>query len=375
MKKQLSILIYSLASGGAERVVSILINQLNDKYDITLFLMNETIFYKLPNNMKVVYLERSNALESGILKLVKLPFLAWKYKKYNSAKISISFMNRPNYINIIAKLLGMKSKVIISERAMPTLQHKNGMQGVINKFLIKKLYPKANLIIANSQGNFLDLKDNYHCTKLVTINNPINITNVQELSKEAVTFRDNKFTFITIGRLDSGKNHALLINAIKELDAKLFIIGEGEARNSLEELIKTYKMKDKVTLLGRQDNPYKFLSQADCFVFASSHEGFPNVLLEALACGLPVVSTDCLSGPREILSKYKNIDKQLQDSIEVVEHGILTPVDNLTKMKEAMYTIMKNEKLRVDLQQKAISRAKGFDTKTIINSFEQYINK
>lgn len=196
-------------------------------YDITLFLMNDTIFYDIPKDIKIIYLENSNPFESGIKKLLKLPVLAYRYKKLNRSDISLSFMNRPNYINILAKLFGMKSKVIISERAMPSLQHKYGIQGQINRFLIKSLYKYSDIITANSMGNSSDLVQNFGCKDVVTINNPFDISKITELSDEDVKFRDNKFTFITIGRLDSGKNHTLMIEAMQNIEAKLYIIGDG----------------------------------------------------------------------------------------------------------------------------------------------------
>lgn len=248
MKKKLSILIYSLASGGAERVVSVLLDELKEKYEITLFLMNDTIFYDIPKNIKIIYLENSNPSESGIKKLLKLPVLAWKYKKLNDSDISVSFMNRSNYINIIAKILEFKSKVIISERAMPSLQHKNGVQGFINKFLIKRLYRKADIVIGNSKGNCRDLVNNFNIQEVKTIYNLIDLKIIKELSKECVNYRDEKFTFITIGRLDRGKNHKILIESMEDIDAKLYIIGDGELRDTLEKQIESLNLQNKVIL-------------------------------------------------------------------------------------------------------------------------------
>ena len=162
MKKKLSILIYSLANGGAERVVSILIQELNDVFDITLFLMNDTIYYDIDPNINIIYLERSNPQEHGLLKLLKLPFLAWKYKRLNQSGISLSFMYRPNYINIIAKLFGMKSRVLVSERDFPSAKNSQGIQGKINLILIKYLYEKAPHIITNSLMMKHDLKTNFN---------------------------------------------------------------------------------------------------------------------------------------------------------------------------------------------------------------------
>ncbi|ADG94194.1 glycosyl transferase group 1 [Arcobacter nitrofigilis DSM 7299] len=370
MKKKLSILIYSLASGGAERVVSVLLDELKEKYEITLFLMNDTIFYDIPKNIKIIYLENSNPSESGIKKLLKLPVLAWKYKKLNDSDISVSFMNRSNYINIIAKILEFKSKVIISERAMPSLQHKNGVQGFINKFLIKRLYRKADIVIGNSKGNCRDLVNNFNIQEVKTIYNLIDLKIIKELSKECVNYRDEKFTFITIGRLDRGKNHKILIESMEDIDAKLYIIGDGELRDTLEKQIESLNLQNKVILLGKQSNPYKYLVQSDCFVFSSLYEGLPNVLLEALSCGLPIISTDCQSGPREILAPNSDLHFQIEDDIEISEYGVLTPLNDIKRLSTAMKLIINDEDLRNKYRNKAKNRASDFDIKKIIKKFE-----
>ena len=375
MKPILSILIYSLASGGAERVVSILLNELKDNYKVTLFLMNDTIFYALHDNIKIVYLEKSNPLESGLKKLFKLPYLAWKYKRLNNSTVSLSFMNRPNYINILAKMMGMKSKVIISERAMPSLQHAKGIQGKLNKFLITTLYPLSDIITANSYGNTQDLHDNFLCKDVKIVNNPIDIKNIAQLSQDDIVLDKSKFIFITIGRLDSGKNHKLIIDAIKDIDAKLYIIGDGELREELELSIVKNRLQNKVVLLGKIENPYKYLVQANCFIFSSNNEGFPNVLLEALACELPIISTDCQSGPREILAPESNLLKQLKDDIEMAKFGILTPVNNKKSLTKAMKLIMDNKELREGYHKKAKDRAEEFDKDNIIQKWIDIIDK
>lgn len=366
MKKKLSILIHSLAAGGAERVVSILLHELNDKYHITLFLLNDTIFYDIPKNIKIVYLDNSLETESGIQKLLKLPLLAWKYKKLNDSEISLSFMYRPNYINILARMMTMVSKVIISERAMPSLQHKNGLQGFVNKILIKTLYKKADIITANSLGNSQDLKVNFDCNNIITINNPFDINKIQRLKQENIEFRDEQFTFITVGRLDSGKNHKLLIEAMKSIDAKLYVIGDGKLRKEIEKQIIDNNLQNNIILLGMQQNPYKYLAQADCFVFSSLNEGFPNVLVEALACGLPIISTDCESGPREILAPSSNMNFKLQNGVEICTYGVLTPINRIDNLTQAMNLLINDQELRNSYKEKAIQRAMEFNASIII---------
>ncbi|WP_319016516.1 glycosyltransferase [Aliarcobacter butzleri] len=91
-------------------------------------------------------------------------------------------------------------------------------------------------------------------------------------------------------------------------------------------------------------NPFSYISKADCFVFASNHEGFPNVLIEA--CELPIISTDCQSGPREILAPNSDISFQLENNIELAEYGILTPIKNVDKLQEVMNLMINDESLR-----------------------------
>ena len=375
-KKKLSILIYSLAGGGAERVVSILLNELKDKFNITLVLMNDTILYDIPNKLKIIYLENSNPNESGIKKLIKLPILGLKYKKIckdNNIDISLSFMNRPNYINIISKLFGNKIKIIISERAMPSLQHKIGLQGKINIFLITCLYHHADIITANSLGNSLDLKNNFAINNILTISNPVDIKQILKLSKENIILKKEKFTFITIGRLDRGKNHQLVINAMKDIDAKLYIIGDGELKNELENQIKKLKLEKNIFLLGYQENPYKYLVKADCFIFSSNNEGFPNVLLEALSCGLPIISTDCQSGPREILAPKSDLSFRLKDNIEKVEYGILTPINDKENLTKSMNLMINNDKLFNRYKLDSRIRASDFNKDQVIAKFIKII--
>ena len=374
--KKIAILIYSLGSGGAERQVSLLLKYLSKKYKIYLVLMNDTIFYGVPENVEIFYLEKSNPTESGIKKFLKLPFLAFKYKQFLKEKkidISLSFMVRPNYINSLSKIFGSDVKTILSERSCFSLQNSyKNLQSFVNKKLVK-VYDFANLIIANSKGNALDLQK-FIKKDVMTIYNMLDIDEINKESKKNIKLKKEKFTFITVGRIDEGKNHKLLIEAIKNIDANLWIIGDGYLKKELELKVKNEGLEDRILFLGRQTNPYKFLKNADCFVFSSNHEGFPNVLIEALACNLPIISTDCISGPREILAP--NSDFKIQtDKIELADYGILTPIKNVKKMVEAMKMIYEDKNLRIDYSNKAKIRAKNFEIKNIIKEWEKIIER
>ncbi|MDN5049859.1 glycosyltransferase [Aliarcobacter butzleri] len=372
--RKIVILINSLESGGAERVVSNLLNDFVDRYDCYLILIHKNIFYTLDSRVKILNLnEQKNLL--GIKKFLRLPILAYKLskliKEYKFDQV-ISFLSRSNYINILSNIL-IKHETIINERAMPSLQYEYGINGKINKILIKTLYPRACLCLSNSYGNMMDLKNNFNVVKIEYIHNLFDIETIEELSKKDIEFQKKRFTFVTVGRLDSGKNHKLLIEAVKDFNADLWIIGDGELKEGLQKYINELNLNDKVYLLGKKENPFSFLSKADCFVFSSNYEGFPNVLVEALVCGLPIISTDCQSGPREILAPTSNISFQLKDKIEFAEYGILVPIKNVEKLKEAMNLMINDENLRKNYQDKAKQRANDFKIEKIIKQYERIL--
>ena len=346
MKKKISILINSLNSGGAEKLVSLMINDLKHEYNLFLVLMNDTIKYDLNDFDNIYFIENANLNENGLMKLLKLPFLAWKYKRFckeNYIDTSISLLSRPNYISTLSKLIGNKSKIVISEHSFPSKQYEsNSIQSKINKFLIKKLYGIADKIVAVSNGSAIDLKENFGIkNKIDVIPNSINIDDINMKMQEDLDFDFTRFTYITIGRLDSGKNHKMMIEAFANLnfDAQLLIIGEGELKEELSSLINELELKNKVFLLGFQSNPYKYLAKSDCFVLTSNYESFGIVLLEAMACGLPVISTDCESGPREILGVNG-------------EYGVLVQLYDIKELSESMAIIYKDEIKRLFFKEK-----------------------
>jgi len=379
LKKKLNILIYSLAAGGAERVVSTLLFGLDEYFEITLVLMNDTIEYEIPKSLNIQYIEKSQAHESGVIKLLKLPFLAYKYSRVcsnNKPDYSLSFMNRSNYTNVLSKVFGNKSKIFISERIAPSKEYEsNSVKDKISQYLIKYLYPKADRIFPNSKGIAYDLKWNFKIQeeKIHVINNPIDIAKIKKLSKEDVNdFNFNKFTFINVARLHSQKNHELLIRAYSKInaDTQLLIIGEGELRPPLERLIRELNLNNKVFLIGKKQNPFKYLSHSKCFVFSSNYEGFPNGILEALACELPVISTDCKSGPRELLDiiNSNGIEKNMLEP-EYVDHGILVPLNNVDSLTKAMTAIIESDTLINKFSKIAYNRALKYDRKIIIDEY------
>lgn len=187
MQNKIVILINSLESGGAERVVSNLLNVWIKEYDCYLILIHNYKFYELDTKVKIISLNESKEI-SGFVKFLRLPLLAYKLGKIiqkNKFDKIVSFLTRANYINILSNIF-IKHKTIVNERAMPSLQYQYGINGKINRFLIKFLYPKANLCLSNSHGNMMDLKNNFNVSKLSYIHNPFNLEMIEKMTKEEI---------------------------------------------------------------------------------------------------------------------------------------------------------------------------------------------
>jgi N-acetylgalactosamine-N,N'-diacetylbacillosaminyl-diphospho-undecaprenol 4-alpha-N-acetylgalactosaminyltransferase len=380
MRKKISIFINSVSAGGAERVVSLLLNELKTDLDIYLVLLNKKIEYDIPDGQKIFCFNQSEK-ENGIIKIIKLPYLALRYKRFckkNKIETSLSFLKRANYINCLSKVYGSHSKIIISERTYLSNYLKFiGRSGKISgKYLTRWLYPKAKLIITNSFLIKTDLQKNFSInTKFQVIHNPINLTAIQQagnVDDSATLF--TTFTFISVGGLRREKNYELLIEAfykIKDLDCKLILIGKGDQENKLKEKVKYLELENRIIFQGFDNNPFKYLSKANCFVLSSNFEGFPNSMQEALACNLPVISTDCQSGPREILASETDINKILENDIEILKYGILVPVNNADQLARAMRLIYNDNNLQKNLREKASERAKDFDIAKIGDQFKK----
>ena len=219
----------------------------------------------------------------------------------------------------------------------------------------------------------------------------------QELSNEPLeeqyqnTFK-NSFVFINIGRLTEAKGQWFLIRSFKEVvekypNAKLIILGEGELKEKLQDLINKLNLQNNVHLLGMQKNPFKFLKHSNCFVFPSLWEGLPNTVIEALSLNIPIISADCKTGPREILCPELNIDNNI-DYPYFGKYGILTkPFPRMFIWNDLdEKPLIEEEKILFDLMIKMIEdenlktryfngleRAKDFDIGKISKEWEKLL--
>jgi len=370
MKKiRVLFVINSLAGGGAERVlVHILENLDRSQFDISLCTFSSQVDYNIPSDIKYFSFNKRNYFDllSIIYKLKNI----FQFEKYD---VVVSFLTYTNIFVTISWLLsGKKIPLVISERCNPIDNLKNQRYSRIKLKLISKLYPFANVVITVSEGVKKSLLSCFKIptTKLKVIYNPVNIKKIdilrrEKITEEAVFKNDNKPIIISCGRLTKQKNYPSLIKAIKILKdtgikANLIILGKGEEEKRLKKLVKDLNLEKEVRFLGFKKNPYKYISRATIFVLSSKYEGFPNVLLEAMACEVPVISTDCHYGPSEIIEHGKN--------------GFLVPVNDEYALAEKIKILLKEPTLRRNFAiegRKTVE--KKFDLKRIIKQWEDLI--
>lgn len=380
IKPRLLIFINTLQSGGAERVVSLLLGHLKDDFEIHLALYCNIIDYVIPPEIKILNLEQP-LKQARLIRLFKLPILSYKVYRYctkNDIRISVAFLYRPCYINALMKSIwGYKGKVIMCERTHQTtmLQSQSRLYRWFSKFMVMFSYKRADLVLANSYAMQTDLIENFKIkTPVRVIYNPIDLNFIRTHKDELPEFVFNKniFHFVNVGGFRKEKNHLLLLQAffiLKNLPCKLVIVGGGEMEEELKQKVSDLGLMDKVIFCGFELNPFKYVSRCDCFVLSSDVEGFPNVLIEALACSKPVISTDCSSGPRELLAPATDLHHRVINNYEVGEYGILTPVNDIATLAAAMKKIYEDAALRKQLAEKAAGRAQQFDVDEIKEYF------
>uniref|UniRef100_A0A7C5KGI6 Glycosyltransferase n=1 Tax=Thermodesulfobium narugense TaxID=184064 RepID=A0A7C5KGI6_9BACT len=359
----ISIFLPSLGGGGAEKVALKLAEGfVNRGFNVDLVLLKaEGPYLNLIPKKCTLYVLNSRRALFSLFKLVK-------YLKSRKPSVFISNLTHLNIVSLLTKLLFTnKIKFVIVEHLNFTksFKYKRGMKKYFLYFMMKSFYPYADKIIAVSQGVAMDFESLLPGVKqkIKVIYNPIPVDEIIEKSKEPLNhpwFKDSQIPVIlSAGRLSSQKDFGTLMKAFslirKELKSRLVILGEGEERKNLENLAKSLGIYEDILMPGFVDNPYKFMSKASVFVLSSIYEGFANVIVEAMACGLSVVSTDCESGPREILEDGK--------------YGKLVPVGDPEALAKATMETIKNPYDKEFL----ILRARDFSVEAAVSKYLEII--
>lgn len=361
MKKKILFYMSSLKGGGAERTIVNIINNINkSKFDVTLVLIS---------NRKHDYIDLvSKDVNIRFLDCSKLRYCLSKLRRIileEKPDLLFSTIVDNNFTLIISKLLSFKKVPVIVREASNRTQ--SGNVSRLNKILTYILYNLfTKKVIALSEGVKDDLVKNFYIKrqKVHVIYNPIEIKKIERLSLEQIyDFKkvDGYKYIISVGRLVKQKDFVTLIKAIKLVlnneNVKLIILGKGPEQEALVELSKDLRIEDKVIFLGFKKNPYKYMKLADLFVLSSKWEGFGHVIVEAMAVGTPVISTDCKSGPSEILKDNK--------------YGMLVPVNDHKILAKKIVELLNNKRMRQNYITTGCKRAKDFEAKKIVKEYEE----
>lgn len=265
-------------------------------------------------------------------------------------------MGVPLCLYTIPATIGLHLKHIVSERNAPSHFAGKKSTAIVSRFLMK--YADGYVFQTNEAQRFYGDKIE---KKSVVIPNPLfNInkmpTSIHEGTKEK--------TIVTVGRLNPQKNHIMLIDAFADISGKyqeynLIIWGDGEERSKLENHIKGYKLEERIRFLGTSNKIFDQIYKSSLFVLSSDFEGMPNALMEAMALGLPVVSTNCPCGDPSFLIKNMN-------------NGILIPIGEREKLSEAIKFILNNPDRAKEMGQKAFNIREQLSELSINQKWFQY---
>ncbi|MBK7391772.1 MAG: glycosyltransferase [Chloracidobacterium sp.] len=383
-KRRIAILINTLQAGGAERTVANLLHHLKNQYETHLLLFSNEVDYELPEGQIVRFLDDGNNTRRDAVNILKIPVISRRLIRYceqNEIGLVLSFLPRPNFVACYAKKKGLRARVLISERIYtPQWYREDTLRGKLGRLLVSRLYPHADAILPNSEGTKKALQDHYGIRgKYNVVKNLISVKAIHRMKVELVDDIDfSRFTFVCVAGFREQKDHRILIDAfakVRDKNTQLLLIGKGALLEKIRSQVASLNLQERVLFLGHQSNPFKYVARADCFVLPSDFEGFPNVLIEALACGTPVISTDCLTGPRELLSPSDEMPVPRTTGIEHCKYGILVPVKETNTMAAAMNDMIDDIALRERFRAVSAERAAEYDHTIVIKEFNSIIDE
>ena len=347
----------NLRKGGAERVVATLSNKLVEKNEVIIITTtDEKIEYSLNKSIKLFNLKNfdgnKNPLVKNIIYLKRLK----DYIKDIDPDIILGFLPEPSYRLLLLKPF-IKTPVIISDRNDPKIEYASLKSRTIMKFL----YKRADGFVFQT-----DEARDYFCKKIqdksIVIANPVDD---RFLKTKYVGYKSTEF--INVGRLNEQKNQILLIESFKDVikkypNYKLLIYGEGSLKNELSMYIKDNKLNNNVKLCGNVDDIENILKDKKGFILSSKYEGMPNALMEAMAVGVPCISTDCpCGGPRELIKNNIN--------------GLLVKSNDKNELVSAMYKIIENDKMCKKIAMSAKKNMNNYSCDKIVSKWFEFMKE
>lgn len=377
-KKRLSVLSIDLGAGGAEKVISLLLKHLVRDFDVTLVLITNDVHFDIPDEVEIISFFDPNAFRNqSLFKKINIAIKScFKYLsiiKKKEITTSISFLPLPNIINGILALRNSKVRTIVSERCYAsTLYTENKLTMFSAKIVYPLFYNRTDVLFSNSEHINQDLKKSFDI-KIPTkvIYNPIEL--YEGIVKPTSYNENNTFNIINVGRCTPIKNQQLLINAVSKLqyDYHLTVAGTGDIIEDLRAL--SIEKATNTLFTGNVSNVNEHLSQNNCFVLSSNSEGFPNVVLEAMAMGLPIIATNCLSGPLEILNNNKPIELQKGEFYKAT-YGILIKINDTEALTNAINYLIENPTEIHRYSLLSLERAKAYSAPKIYQELKTLID-
>ena len=362
MKKKIIFFMPSFEGGGVEKNIIIIANELISRnFEISLITASREIKKKFSNKINLICPLGNFWNKFGRpIKYLVCSFLLitafFKYKKFNV------FCFQGNFICIlICKILGLK--ILIRPNSSPSGWSKN----FLKKFFFKQLFRLSDKIVVNSLVFKKEFKKKFNLQSNC-IYNPLNKKEILNLSKKKVFFnffKKDTVNLISIGRIVKQKDHISILKSINflkdKLKIKLLIIGEGDQNSELKNFIDDNNLNTIVKIKNRIENPFPYLAKADVFVLSSHYEGLPNVLLEAIALNKFVISSNCLTGPKEILDNGKG--------------GLLFKVGDHYDLSKKILFYKNNPKICKNKKKFAFFRLSRFDLKKMLIIIFNYLEK
>jgi glycosyltransferase involved in cell wall biosynthesis len=364
VKKKILFVRTTLGQGGADRVTSILLQYIDrSKYEVSLLLMKREgeHLVDVPKDV-VVFDTKAKSL------WVFLPALLKNIRKV-SPDVVFSIDGGVNVpLSIIAFFSPQRKwKCILSERNILFPPGKNKLKRSLMLLAKKIFYRFADELTAVSEGVRADMQNRLSISshRIKIVYNPVVEKSMLLQATEMVNhpwFSETRQLPVVVhaGRFVYQKDHAMLVNAFailnKKVSCRLFLLGDGPLQPSIRKMVTEKGLDDVVQFAGFDLNPFKFFSKCDLFVLSSLHEGMPGVLIQAMACGAASISTNCPSGPDEIIDRPG-------------VNGILVPISDSNAMANAMYKVITDNVLAESLKKNAVLAVKKFKIEEALQTY------